>query len=104
MADNDINLLSVKLQSLHEDVGDIKGTLQNLTNAITKLALVEERLSVTMNAQERAFTAIASVEKRLAALEVKVPVTDSSMKWVDRGVTALVAAAAMFIWDKITKG
>lgn len=104
MPDNEINLLAVKLQSLHEDVGDIKGTLQNLTNAITKLALVEERLSVTMNAQERAFTAIASVEKRLAALEAKVPVTDNSMKWVDRGVTALVAAAAMFIWEKITKG
>lgn len=104
MADNDINLLAVKLQSLHEDVGDIKGTLQNLTNAITKLALVEERLSVTMTAQERAFSAIAKVEARLATLEAKVPVTDNSMKWVDRGVTALVAAAAMFIWEKVTKG
>lgn len=104
MSDNDLNLLSVRLQSLHEDVGDIKGTLQNLTAAITKLALVEERLSVTMTAQERAFVAIANVEKRLSALESKVPVTDNAMKWVDRGITALVAAAAMFIWDKVTKG
>lgn len=104
MPDNDINLLALKLQSLHEDVGDIKGTLQNLTAAITKLALVEERLSVTMTAQERAFGAIASVEKRLSALEAKVPVTDSTMKWVDRGITAIVAAACMFIWDKVTKG
>lgn len=104
MSDADLNLLSVRLQSLHEDVGDIKGTLQNLTAAITKLALVEERLSVTMNAQERAFKAISNVEARLSTLEAKVPVTDNSMKWVDRGITALVAAAAMFIWEKITKG
>ena len=104
MSEADLNLLSVRLQSLHEDVGDIKGTLKDLTDAITKLALVEERLSVTMNAQERAFKAISLVEARLATLEAKVPVTDNSMKWVDRGVTALVAAAAMFIWDKVTKG
>ena len=104
MSDNDLNLLSVRLQSLHEDVGDIKGTLQNLTAAITKLALVEERLSVTMTAQERAFVAIANVEKRLVKLESKVPVTDNAMKWVDRGITAVVAAAAMFVWDKVTKG
>ena len=104
MTNEDINLLSVRLQSLHEDVGDIKGTLQNLTAAITKLALVEERLSVTMAAQERAFTAISNVEKRLAALESKVPVTDNAMKWVDRGITAIVAAAVMFVWEKVTKG
>ena len=104
MPDADINLLSVRLQSLHEDVGDIKGTLKDLTDAITKLALVEERLSVTMAAQERAFNAIAIVEKRIAVLEAKVPVTDNSMKWVDRGITAIVAAALMFIWEKVTKG
>ena len=104
MTNEDINLLSVRLQSLHEDVGDIKGTLQNLTAAITKLALVEERLSVTMAAQERAFAAISNVEKRLSKLENKVPVTDNAMKWVDRGITAIVAAAVMFVWDKVTKG
>ena len=104
MTEPNIDLLSARLQSLHEDVGDIKSTLQNLTAAITKLALVEERLSVTMAAQERAFAAIGNVEKRLAALENKVPVTDNAMKWVDRGITAIVAAAAMFVWEKVTKG
>ena len=104
MSEADLNLLSVRLQSLHEDVGDIKGTLKDLTDAITKLALVEERLSVTMNAQERAFKAISLVEARLSALESKVPVTDNTMKWVDRGITAIVAAALMFVWEKVTKG
>lgn len=103
MSDN-IDLLSARIQSLHEDVGDIKGTLQNLTTAITKLALVEERLANTTAAQERAFSAIADVEKRLVALERKVPITDNAMKWVDRSITAIVAAALMFIWEKVTKG
>ena len=103
MSDN-IDLLSARIQSLHEDVGDIKGTLQNLTTAITKLALVEERLANTTAAQERAFGAISDIEKRLAALERKVPITDNAMKWVDRSITAIVAAALMFIWEKVTKG
>jgi len=104
MSDGNIDLLSARLQSLHEDVGDIKGTLQNLTAAITKLALVEERLSVTMAAQERAFTAISKIETRLSVLENKIPLTDNTTKWVDRGITAVVAAALMFIWEKVTKG
>lgn len=103
MADN-IDLLSARIHTLHEDVSEIKGTLKDLTTAITKLALVEERLANTTAAQERAFGAISKIEARLSALETKVPVTDNATKWVDRGVTALVAAAAMFIWDKVTKG
>lgn len=103
MADN-IDLLSARIHTLHEDVSEIKGTLKDLTTAITKLALVEERLANTTAAQERAFTAISKIESRLALLENKVPVTDSAMKWVDRGVTAVVAAALMFIWDKVTRG
>jgi len=103
VADN-IDLLSARIHTLHEDVSEIKGTLQNLTTAITKLALVEERLANTTAAQERAFKAISRMEERLCALERKIPLTDNTTKWVDRGITALVAAAAMFIWDKVTKG
>lgn len=104
MTDGNIDLLSARIHTLHEDVSEIKGTLKDLTTAITKLALVEERLANTTAAQERAFAAIGNVEKRLAALENKVPVTDNAMKWVDRGITAIVAAAAMFVWEKVTKG
>ena len=62
-APSDVNLLAARIHSLHSDVNDIKGTLRDLTNAITKLALVEERLTNTMAAQERAFKAIANIEQ-----------------------------------------
>ena len=41
----DVNLLSAKLHTLHTDVADIKGSIKELTSAINKLALVEERIS-----------------------------------------------------------
>ncbi len=42
-----------KLSMLHEDVGDIKSALKDLTSAITRLALVEERMATASAAQER---------------------------------------------------
>jgi chromosome segregation ATPase len=103
MPDTEIALLSAKLETLHGDVAEIKGAMNELTRAIMKLALIEERLAVASSAQERAFSAISKLEVRVMQLEQKSPVADQTAVWVDRGITALVGAALMFIWDKVTK-
>ena len=116
---HEVNILSARLQSLHEDVGEMKSALRELTSAITKLALIEERQSQTQMAQERAFTAIKKVEdglaaieklippnfsERLTALEQKSPMNDMTNKWVWHGVTALVAGFLVYIIDHFKKG
>ena len=103
MGDTDIALLSVKLETLHGDVAEIKGAMNELTKAIMKLALIEERLGVAAAAQERAFTAISKLESRVFQLEQKAPISDKAAIWVDRGITAIIGAALMFVWDKVTK-
>lgn len=100
----DLAILASKMQTLHNDVSDIKGTLKDLTSAINKLALVEERLANTNAAQERAFKAIASMEKRLDEIDKVIATTTHTTIWVDRSIMALVGAAVMFIWEKVTKG
>ena len=90
-----------KLISLHEDVTEIKGALRDLTSAITKLALIEERQSVTNAALERAFGAISRVEDRLTEIERLAPMNNQSRVWVERFVLALAGAALAFIWDQI---
>lgn len=75
-----------KLISLHEDVTEIKGALRDLTSAITKLALIEERQSVTNAALERAFGAISRVEDRLTEIERLAPMNNQSRVWVERFV------------------
>lgn len=102
--DTDVTVLSARLQTLHADVSDIKGTLKELTLAINKLALVEERLANTSTAQERAFKMLSKMEERIDALERQAVTNTSTAKWVDRAITAIIGAAAMFGWDKITKG
>lgn len=95
--------LTAKLMSLHEDVGEIKGALKDLTSAITKLALIEERQSVTNAALERAFVAISRVEDRLTELERLAPMNNQSRVWVERFVLALAGAALVFIWDQVKR-
>ena len=90
-------VLSVRLDLLHEDVGEIKTALGKLSDAITKLALVEQSQLQTADALERAFKAIERVEMRLEKLEESSVKNSESSKWVDRAagavLTALVAAA-----------
>ena len=100
----DVTLLSAKLQTLHTDVSDIKGSLKDLAAAINKLALVEERLSNATAAQERSFKALEKLEERIDILEKAQALDESQSKWLDRGVVALLGAAATYIWERIKNG
>lgn len=101
---SDITVLSTRIQTLHSDVADIKGTLKDLTSAINKLALVEERISNAVAAQERSFKAIEKLEARIDALEMKTVTADSTNKWLDRGLVAVLGAFFAFIWERVRNG
>lgn len=103
-APTDINMLSARLQTLHTDVSDIKGTLKDLTSAINKLALVEERISNAVAAQERTFKALEKLETRIDNLEKAQVIDDNTSKWIDRGVVAVLGAASAYIWERIKNG
>ena len=100
----DASLLAVKLQTLHTDVSDIKGSIKDLTIAINKLALVEERLSNATAAQERSFKAIEKLEERIDELEKKTVTADSTTKWLDRGLVAILGAFVAFVWERVRNG
>lgn len=100
----DVSLLSARLQTLHTDVSDIKGTLKDLTTAINKLALVEERITNAAAAQERTFKALEKLEERIDNLEKAQVIDDNTSKWIDRGIVAFVGAAAAYIWERVKNG
>lgn len=99
----ELNELANKLLSLHEDVSEIKGALKDLTSAITKLALIEERQTVTNASLERAFVAISRVEDRLTELERLTPLNNQARIWVERFVIAIVSAALVYLWDQVKR-
>ena len=97
----EIATLANRLQSLHTDVSDIKGALKDLTVAINKLAVIEERQSTITASIERAFAAISRIEDRLSAIEKEVPNNHRIGAWVDRAVFAILGIAAMIIFDQL---
>ena len=96
-----MSVLTVKIDMLHNDVVDMKTALSELSKAITKLALVEERQAQTADAMERAFKAIGKIEDRLSSLELAAPKTKETNAWVDRFILALLMAVAGFIGTKL---
>ena len=98
---SDASVLTVKIDMLHSDVVDMKIAVNELSKAITKLALVEERQAQTADAMERAFKAIGKIEDRLSALELAAPKTKETNAWVDRFILALVMAVAGFVGTKL---
>jgi transcription elongation GreA/GreB family factor len=93
-------LIALQLKTMHADVTQIKTSLDKLTEAITKLALIEERQAHAATAQERAFRSLENIERRVSTLEVSLPNTTRIGAWVDRGLWAMAAAAAVYIGKK----
>ena len=91
------NQLDKRLEVLHNDVMDMRVVLKDLTTAITKLALIEERQAHAAAAQERAFRALESVEMRVAQIEKRLPEQDRTAKYVEMFLTALAVAALLYV-------
>ena len=95
------NILALKLEALHDDVGEVKMALNKLSEAITKLALVEQQQGQIAASLERAFKAVGKIEDRQTALEQQyaalVPQQGEVSKWVDRGIVALAGAGGALV-------
>lgn len=100
MTDEEINLLSHRLGTLHDDVTEMKMAMKDLATAITKLALIEERQTNAAAAQERAFKVLERLESRVAALELHAPANKRVNVWLDRATWAGLGLLAMLVIKK----
>ncbi len=102
------DVFSIKLDALHKDVGDVKTALNKLSDAITKLALVEQQQGQIAAALERAFKAINKVEEvmskdlsdldaRVTTVEQAQPKYNSAAIWVDRALVGLAGAGVALL-------
>lgn len=100
-------------------VTKMETSIDKLAEAITKLAVIEERQTADRAALERAFTAIQKSDERCAAafqktveklekiesrvdsLESAAPITKQTNQWVTTAVWAAAAAFAMYVAKKL---
>lgn len=97
----DTGVLAAKIEMLHSDIVDMKDAIAQLSQAITKLAIVEERQAQTAEALERAFKLIGKLEDRMSDLEKAQPKTKETSAWVDRFILWAVMGVMGFVGAKI---
>lgn len=128
--DGAVNVLVERIDGLCVDMNEMKHGIAKMADALTKLAIVEERQTQTILAQERAFKALERVEERqrqhelqfrdldkevrqliadsnerlsirVAELEKAEPMQAQTSKWVTAGVWGALALLASFIVPRV---
>lgn len=83
---------AARVAAMSNDIAEIKGTLKDLTAAVNRLAVIEERQQNTKEALERAFSTIAKIDGRVSVLEQAQPLQKQSTDWVNKVIGLVVAA------------
>lgn len=97
MTDIDQKFINSRLDALHNDIHDMRQAMRDLSAAITKLALVEERLIQTSASIDRAFKAVEKIADRVSILEKTGVDSMRISRWVDRLVWGALAAMGVYI-------
>lgn len=97
-----------RMSVLHADIAEMKSAIKEVAQALTKLALVEERQTHQSAALERAFKAveiqgekIEKIDARVIELEKNEPGQARTSEWVDRAVWAIAAFTAAAAASKL---
>lgn len=93
MPEQQLAVALARLEGLSSDMADVKSAMGKLTEAVTKLAVVEERQATDREAVGRAFNEISALQGRLKTLELAQPIQKQSSDIVQQLVGLLIAAA-----------
>jgi hypothetical protein len=106
--DSSMARVAARLESFESSFDDLKGDMRKMAEAVTKLAVMEERQVSANQAQERAFNAIKRVEDevtfvrtKLSALELASVDSKRTSAWIDKAVLAIVLVVAIFVATKV---
>ena len=92
-----IERITHHIQRIREDQHAMRAAIERMSEAVTRLALVEERQAAASTAIERIVQSLEKLEERLRHLEVAEPMQAKATEWVQSALWALATAAAMFV-------
>lgn len=81
-----------RLKAVSTDVAEMKSSMVQMAGAVTRLAVMEERLGSSREAQERAFGEISELKKQVKELQAAQPAQAQTTRWVNQAVGLLIAA------------
>lgn len=90
-----------RFSSLSEDLREVKSTLKELTAAVNRLAVIEERQVTDRASLDRAFGAIKDQEIRIKCLEAGQVTNKQVGHWVLSAVWAAVGVVGLVVARKV---
>ena len=95
-----IERIAHHIQRIREDQHAMRTAIERMSEAVTRLALVEERQAAASSALDRLAQTLEKLDERLRRLEVAEPMQAKAAEWVQSAVWAAAAAAVMFMAGK----
>lgn len=95
-----IERITHDIQHIREDQHAMRSAIERMSEAVTRLALIEERQAAASTAIERIVQSLEKLDERLRKLEVAEPMQIKTTEWVHSAIWAAAAAAVMFIAGK----
>ena len=96
-----IERLTHHIQRIREDQHAMRAAIERMSEAVTRLTLVEERQAAASTAIERLVQSLEKLDDRLRKLEVAEPMQARSSEWMMNAVWAVAGLSAMFIAAKV---
>jgi hypothetical protein len=107
-----LSLVAYQLQLLHKDVIEVRASISKLTDALAKVAVIEERQGHSIETQSSILRELEGLNLRLDNTDVRVAKTENLIMaltkedgkmtiWVERGVWALLGLVAVFVARKV---
>jgi hypothetical protein len=100
-AEEKIGSLASDIQHIRTDQNAMRAAIERMSEAVTRLALIEERQSSASHAIERIIGLISKLEERVRSLEIAEPAQQKSAEWVDKAIWAALIGALSFIVGKV---
>lgn len=99
-----IERLTHHIQRIREAQDRTEKAVSQIADALTRLALVEERQANTSSSIDRLATSLDKLETRLKALELTGPNNARVTALVDRAMWGIVGGAVIFVVQKVMAG
>lgn len=80
-----------RLEGMTAEMVEIKTALRDMAQAVSRLAVIEERQIATNEAIGRAFRDIGKLDTRMASIEQSAPLQKQSSDWVQAGAKYILA-------------
>jgi prefoldin subunit 5 len=100
VAEERLELIAEQISAVKQDVDEIKVSIRDLTSAVIRISLIEERQVTTAATLTKLTDMIEKLDCRLRKIEALEPIKLRTSDWVINALTAAAIAAIAFVAAK----